>query len=197
MDAATRERMLGLNYAERPTSFADPRINFADLIAPPAVLHASASPDVTDGKSTGTVASTAVAATGASQPLSTAGARVPDASLASNSSPTSGAVPFNATNGARLIGARKRKQRGIRFIAPVLLPMRDRLESLFPPRANFDGANNPFYRLEPPVPYGLGRIRGGRKGSVKRRTVDGHRQGPAMKRQLTSGEFLVGFILFF
>uniref|UniRef100_A0A1S4GAL9 Zinc finger PHD-type domain-containing protein n=1 Tax=Anopheles gambiae TaxID=7165 RepID=A0A1S4GAL9_ANOGA len=190
MDAATRERMLGLNYAERPTSFADPRINFADLIAPPAVLHASASPDVTDGKSTGTVASTAVAATGASQPLSTAGARVPDASLASNSSPTSGAVPFNATNGARLIGARKRKQRGIRFIAPVLLPMRDRLESLFPPRANFDGANNPFYRLEPPVPYGLGRIRGGRKGSVKRRTVDGHRQGPAMKRQLTSGEFL-------
>ena len=150
MDAATRERMLGLNYAERPTSFADPRINFADLIAPPAVLHASASPDVTDGKSTGTVASTAVAATGASQPLSTAGARVPDASLASNSSPTSGTVPFNATNGARLIGARKRKQRGIRFIAPVLLPMRDRLESLFPPRANFDGANNPFYRLEPP-----------------------------------------------
>uniref|UniRef100_A0A182K9R0 PHD-type domain-containing protein n=1 Tax=Anopheles christyi TaxID=43041 RepID=A0A182K9R0_9DIPT len=174
MDAVSRERMLGLSYAERPISVEDPRINFAELIVSPACFNAF--------NCAATNNTTSATTANAPQPLSnqTADATVPSTAVTSLSTTPD---QFTTINGARLVGAQKRKQRGIRYInPPILLPMSDGLEMIFPLLANFDGPNNPFYGVEQSV-VTFGRARG-RKGPMKRRLFEGQRQGLPIKRQL-------------
>uniref|UniRef100_A0A182PI34 Zinc finger PHD-type domain-containing protein n=1 Tax=Anopheles epiroticus TaxID=199890 RepID=A0A182PI34_9DIPT len=170
MDGVSRERMLGLSYAERPISVEDPRINIGELIVPMNLPAASTSSVCTVNalppESTEISNDATVPLAGNSQQLTTAAAA---------------ATPTTSSS-ERLLGAAKRKRRGVQLIPPILLPMSDGLDAIFPQLVNFEGPNNPFYGNEPTVPSMRHR---GRKGAMlKRRLGDGQRNGgPPFKRQ--------------
>uniref|UniRef100_A0A182W4X3 Zinc finger PHD-type domain-containing protein n=1 Tax=Anopheles minimus TaxID=112268 RepID=A0A182W4X3_9DIPT len=114
MDGATRERMLGLAYANEPESTEVPRALFKALWC-----------DLTGSKFQQQQSTTTVCAT--------------TSSAASHQQPT----PPDISSG--LVGARRRKCRGIRH-TPVGAPIPGGLlDDIIPLPTDFYGANNPFY----------------------------------------------------
>ncbi|XP_052900356.1 polycomb protein Pcl [Anopheles moucheti] len=151
MDGATRERMVGLLYANHPESVEDPRTEFCFIgrLFPPAP-EAPKQSNTIDPPSG--VASTA-------QPSTSTQASV----VASN----------NGSNGQ--VGARRRKRYGIRPTPTTLLTTISGLDRIIPRPSNFDGPNNPFYEDDSSTgSVSTGRMRYAYRklGNMKRRACD-------------------------
>ncbi|XP_053668149.1 uncharacterized protein LOC128718548 [Anopheles marshallii] len=152
MDGATRERMVGLPYANHPESVEDPRTEFCFLGE-----FFSSTPASTSKQST------------IIDPPSGAASSKPPASLAQ-----SPAVSSDGSN--RRVGASRRKRWGIRPTPVTMLMPSGGLDKIIPPPLNFDGPNNPFYEEDSTtsVSTSNGRMRYAYRklGTMKRRACD-------------------------
>uniref|UniRef100_A0A182M9H3 Zinc finger PHD-type domain-containing protein n=1 Tax=Anopheles culicifacies TaxID=139723 RepID=A0A182M9H3_9DIPT len=163
-DGATRERMLGLAYANHPESVEDPRTQLSAMASATFTLQQS------------NTIERAVDAAAAATP-SQAPSPVP--------LPPPPPPPPVASSGKRLVGASRRKRRGIRP-TPIALPMLSSgLDSIIPPPADFNGANNPFYEEESSASStGTGRMRPiNRKNCAMKRRAFDNNQRLSMKRR--------------
>uniref|UniRef100_A0A182RPA0 Zinc finger PHD-type domain-containing protein n=1 Tax=Anopheles funestus TaxID=62324 RepID=A0A182RPA0_ANOFN len=145
MDGATRERMLGLAYANHPESVEDPRTESYTY----CTNLPSTSATVTSKQSTKTETSS------------------------SSPQPSQVAPACNGT--VSLVRAYRRKRYGIRPTpVGTPIAGGGVLDTIIPPPPNFHGANNPFYEEESISLAMMGRARNieRKMGTMKRRACD-------------------------